>query len=77
MEASVSRVDRYLPRSLIASLFSEGPPQPLVLTVERLEGGCTVFWLPKGSFHFHSSLAGSDRPVAGKSLSTRFKVQAR
>jgi hypothetical protein len=75
MEASVSRVDRYLPRSLIASLFSEGPPQPLVLTVERLEGGCTVFWLPKGSFN--SSLAGSDRPLAGKSLSTRFKVQGR
>jgi hypothetical protein len=68
MESSVSRVDRYLPRSLIASLFPECPPQPLALTVERLDGGCTVFWLRKGSFN--SSLGGP-----GKSPSTRFKGQ--
>ena len=45
-----SRVDHYLPRSLIASLTparDRSPPAraPLILTVERLAGGCTLYRL--------------------------------
>lgn len=50
MEPLASRVDRYLPRSLIASLATiacdRGPPaRALIITVERLAGGCALYRL--------------------------------
>ncbi len=50
MKPSFTVADRYLPRSLIASLHADHNLKPArlsVASVERLAGGCTVFWLGK------------------------------
>ena len=48
MEHAPSRVDRYLPRALTASLGSvRSPPAraPIIVTAKRLAGGCTLYRL--------------------------------
>jgi len=60
MRSSSSRVDRYLPRSLIASLSTARDRSPLrracvIRTVERLEGGCTLYRLGNGTLRCEPS----------------------
>jgi hypothetical protein len=50
MQDPIAHVDRYLPRSLIESLRTPMPKaqvqkEPTRYTVQRLAGGCVVYWL--------------------------------
>jgi hypothetical protein len=52
MEPAPSRVDRYLPRSLIVSLATACDRSPLARTIrmaERLAGGCLLYRLNVGT----------------------------